>query len=131
MDICTEKKSNLRQNVRRKDKKGLALCCQKELQGTFEYFINFTKNWTVLLKQWVKYSQCFLTSSPFLRLFRTFSLNRNLWWRYVRGNSWLQRHLKAIRISPEGTKTITVFQFLEFIVKCDFFFFMDLWQTYI
>ena len=43
----------------------------------------------------------------------------------------LQRHLKAIRISPEGTKTITVFQFLEFIVKCDFFFNGSLTNVYL
>lgn len=30
--------------------------------------------------------------------------------------------MKAIRLSPEGTKTGTVFQFLEIIVKYDFFY---------
>lgn len=54
--------------------------------------------------------------------------NRNLQWDFWQKYKnilvevfQLQRHLKSTEVNPEETKMWTMVQFLEFLVKCDFY----------
>lgn len=56
VEIYTEKKNQIsRQNARGKDKRCWARVARKDGRACLNIFINFTKNWTLLLEPWLKY----------------------------------------------------------------------------